>query len=319
MADFSAFKKAQRSGGINKLRDKVEKDQKGNKYDDDRYWKPNIDKSGNGYAVIRFLPGITDDSMPYVRIYDHGFKENGKWFIDKCPTTIGEKCFVCESNSTLWNAGDEASTKIARSRGRRESYHSNIIVISDPSAPENEGKVFLFRYGKKIFKKIMERINPEFADETPMNPFDFWEGANFKLKIKNEGGYRNYDSSEFASPSALMDGDDVLLEKVWKAEHNLEELLEVKHYPTYEDTVRKFGMVVNGETDNGRKIERDSDGDIKFESPASRFSRSAEERSDSVKKTAPWEDQAEFEPPKKSTAKVEEDDDDMSIYAKLLD
>lgn len=315
MADFSAFKKAQRTGGFAKLKDKVDKDAKGKSYDDDRYWKPTIDKSGNGYAVIRFLPGTSDESIPYVRIYDHGFKENGKWYIDKCPTTIGVDCWVCNQNRNLWNAGDEASTKIARNRGRRESYHSNILVISDPANPDNEGKVFLFRYGKKIFKKIMERIAPEFADETPMNPFDFWEGANFKLKIKNEGGYRNYDSSEFAAPSALMDGDDSLLEKVWKAEYVLEELADPKLFPSYEDTMKKFNSVVNGDS-----IERDESGDIKFESPASRFSRSAEERVE-TKTSDPWDDKEDFEPPKKSSAtKIDEDnDDDMSIYAKLLD
>lgn len=205
--------------------------------DDTRFWQPTVDKSGNGMAVIRFLPAPAadgDDALPWVRVFNHGFQGPGGWFIDNCLTTTGGKCPVCEHNNTLWNSGIEANKEIARKQKRKLTYMANILVVSDPSNPENEGQVKLYKFGKKIFDKISEAMNPEFADETPLNPFDMWEGANFKLKIRNVEGYRNYDKSEFADKSALYEGDDDKLEALWKKEFSLKEFTDAKNFKPYE-------------------------------------------------------------------------------------
>ena len=205
--------------------------------DDTRFWQPTVDKSGNGMATIRFLPAPAadgDDALPWVRVFNHGFQGPGGWFIDNCLTTTGDKCPVCEHNSTLWNSGIEANKEIARKQKRKLTYIANILVVSDPSNPENEGKVKLFKFGKKIFDKISEAMNPEFADEVAVNPFDFWEGANFKLKIRNVEGYRNYDKSEFADRSALYEGDDAKLEDLWKEEFSLVEFTDKKNFKPYD-------------------------------------------------------------------------------------
>jgi hypothetical protein len=188
-------------------------------------------------AVLRFLPAPAvdgDDALPWVRVFHHGFQGPGGWLIDNCLTTLNEKCPVCEHNSTLWNSGIEANKDIARKQKRKLSYIANVLIVSDPSNPENEGQIKLFKFGKKIFDKITEAMNPEFADETPVNPFDMWEGANFKLKIRKVEGYQNYDKSEFADKSALFDGDDEKLEELWKSEFSLKEFTEKKQFKTYE-------------------------------------------------------------------------------------
>lgn len=205
--------------------------------DDTRFWQPEVDKAGNGTAVIRFLPAPAvdgDDALPWARIFSHGFQGPGGWLIDNCLTTLNEKCPVCEHNTTLWNSGIEANKNIARNQKRKLTYISNILVISDPSNPENEGQIKLFKFGKKIFDKLSESMNPDFEDETPINPFDLWEGANFKMKIRNVEGYRNYDKSEFASKSALYDGDDAKLEELWKNEYSLKEFTERKNFKSYD-------------------------------------------------------------------------------------
>jgi hypothetical protein len=220
--------------------------------DDTRFWAPTVDKSGNGMAVIRFLPAPSidgDDGLPWVRRFDHGFQGPGGWFIDNCLTTVGDKCPVCEHNSTLWNSGVEANKEIVRKQKRRLSYVANIYVISDPSNPENEGTVRLYKFGKKIFDKISEVMNPEFPDETPLNPFDLWEGANFKLKIRNVEGYRNYDKSEFADKSALLDGDDVKLEAIYTKEHSLKDFTDKKHFKPYEQLKARLDKVLGFEGD----------------------------------------------------------------------
>jgi hypothetical protein len=220
--------------------------------DDTRFWQPTVDKSGNGMATIRFLPapGVDgEDGLPWVRRFDHGFQGPGGWFIDNCLTTVGEKCPVCEHNSTLWNSGIEANKDIVRKQKRRLSYVANILVISDPAHPENDGTVRLFKFGKKIFDKISEAMNPEFADETPVNPFDFWDGANFKLKIRNVEGYRNYDKSEFAEPSALFDGDDDKLEAIYKQEHSLKDFTDKKNFKPYEQLKARLDKVLGFEGD----------------------------------------------------------------------
>ncbi len=218
--------------------------------DDTRFWTPTVDKSGNGMAVIRFLPapGVDgEDGLPWVRLFDHGFQGPGGWYIDKCLTTLNEKCPVCEHNNTLWNSGVEANKDVARKQKRRLSYIANIYVVSDPSNPENEGTVRLFKFGKKIFDKITEAMNPEFADETPLNPFDFWEGANFKLKIRNVEGYRNYDKSEFADKSELLGGDDAKLEKIYSQEYSLKEMADRKHFKAYDTLKARLDKVLGFE------------------------------------------------------------------------
>jgi hypothetical protein len=221
-----------------------------NSKDDNRFWQPSVDKAGNGMAIIRFLPAPSvdgDDALPWVRVFHHGFQGPGGWLIDNCLTTVNEKCPVCEHNSTLWNSGIEANKDIARKQKRKLSYIANVYIVSDPSNPENEGQIKLFKFGKKIFDKITEAMNPEFADETPVNPFDLWEGANFKLKIRNVEGYRNYDKSEFADKSALLNGDDDKLEELWKSEFSLKEFTDKKHFKPYEQLKGRLDKVLGFE------------------------------------------------------------------------
>lgn len=210
---------------------------------EDNFWKPDVDKAGNGYAVIRFLPAPAGEDVPFVRIWDHGFQGPGGWYIEKSLTTFGEVDPVSEYNSKLWATGMESNKDLVRKQKRRLSYFSNILVVKDPTRPENEGKVFLFKYGKKIFDKLNEAMNPEFSDETAMNPFDLWEGANFKLKIRQVEGYRNYDKSEFDTPSPVS-SDDAELEKIWKSEYSLQELLDKKHFKTYDELKRRLEKAI---------------------------------------------------------------------------
>ena len=218
-------------------------------YVDDRVWKPTVDKAGNGYAVVRFLPGA-EDSLPFVRYWDHGFKgPTGQWYIENSLTSIGQPDPVGELNSRLWNSGIESDKDRARTQKRRLHYVTNIYVVSDPSAPQNEGKVFLYKFGKKIFDKIFDQMNPAFADETPIDPFDMWEGADFKLKIRNVEGYRNYDKSEFGSAAALLNADEAQLEEVYGKLHDLLEFTNPKNYKSYDDLKSKL-MRVLGEQSN---------------------------------------------------------------------
>ena len=238
--------------------------------DDTRFWAPTVDKSGNGMAVIRLLPAPSidgDDGLPWVRRFDHGFQGPGGWFIDNCLTTVGDKCPVCEHNSTLWNSGVEANKEIVRKQKRRLSYVANIYVISDPSNPENEGTVRLYKFGKKIFDKISEVMNPEFPDETPLNPFDLWEGANFKLKIRNVEGYRNYDKSEFADESILLDGDDAKLEAIYTKEHSLKDFTDKKHFKPYEQLKARLDKVLGFEGDAVPNIRAE---DVELPTPVTR-------------------------------------------------
>ena len=213
---------------------------------DDRQWYPNVDKAGNGYAVIRFLPAPGDEDMPFIRMFNHGFKgPTGSWMIENCPTSKGgaHKCPVCEANSELWNSGLESDKTIARERKRKLTFISNVLVITDQQNPENEGKVFLFKYGKKIFDKLNEAMNPQFADEDAMNPFDLWAGANFKLKIRNVEGYRNYDKSEFAKSGPMFD-DDSEMETVWKQAYSLQEFLAPSNFKSYDELKGKMVKVL---------------------------------------------------------------------------
>ena len=217
-------------------------------YVDDRFWKPTVDKAGNGYAVIRFLPAPEGEDLPWVRYWDHGFKgPSGLWYIEKSLTSISMPDPVSEMNSQLWNTGRDEDKQTVRDRKRRLHYVTNIMVVSDSANPANEGKVFLYQFGKKIFDKIMDVMQPQFQDEDPVNPFDYWEGADFKLKIRQVEGYRNYDKSEFASQTALLNGDDEQLEGVYNRQHSLQEFLDPKTYKSYDELKEKL-MRVLGES-----------------------------------------------------------------------
>ena len=214
-------------------------------YVDDRFWKPTQDKAGNGYAVIRFLPAKEGEDLPWVRYWDHGFKgPNGLWYIENSLTSIGQPDPVSEMNTQLWNTGREEDKAIARERKRRLHYVSNIKVISDSANPSAEGNVYLYRFGKKIFDKIMDAMQPQFADESPVNPFDFWEGADFKIKIRKIDGWTNYDASEFSPTSALHNGDDTLLEETYSKLYSLSEFTSPSNFKTYDELKTKLNRVL---------------------------------------------------------------------------
>ena len=224
-------------------------------YKDERLWKPELDKSGNGYAVIRFLPAIEGEDMPWAKIWNHAFQgPTGQWYIENSLTTIGQKDPVSELNTTYWNTGLESDKEIARKQKRKLQYYSNIYVVSDAKHQENEGKVFLFRYGKKIFDKLMAAMQPEFEDESPINPFDFWEGANFKLKIRKVDGYWNYDKSEFEAPSALFD-NDAQIEQVWKTAYPLADFTAATNFKSYEELKTRLDTVLSGTVTVGNVVD----------------------------------------------------------------
>ena len=210
---------------------------------DERYWRPELDKSGNGYSIIRFLPAPTDEDLPWARMWNHGFQGPGGWYIENSLTTQGKKDPVSEYNSRLWNSGIEANKEVARKQKRRLNYTSNVYIIKDPANPQNEGQVRLYRYGKKIFDKINDLMNPEFEDETPVNPFDLWEGANFKMKIRKVEGFSNYDKSEFDTPSALLE-DDTKMEEIWNTEHSLKEIVSEDKFKPFDELKEKLDRVL---------------------------------------------------------------------------
>ncbi len=216
-------------------------------YGDDRLWKPTVDKMGNGYAVLRFLPAAEGQALPWVRYFDHGFQGPGGWYIEKSLTTLNEQDPVSEYNSTLWNNGTEEGKTLARKQKRRLHYVVNALIVSDPANPSNEGKVMLYQFGKKIYDKIIDAMQPEFADEKPVDPFNFWEGADFKLKIRQVEGYRNYDKSEFASQSALSN-NDAELEAIYNKMHDLSEFIDPKNFKSYAELKARFEKVTGQTT-----------------------------------------------------------------------
>ena len=220
-------------------------------YEDARLWKPDLDKSGNGFAVIRFLPQPAAEDLPWVRLWNHAFSGPGGWYIENSLTTIGKSDPVSEYNTELWNSGNDADKDTARKQKRILKYYSNVLVISDPKHPENEGQVRLFRYGKKIFDKISEAMNPAFEDEEALNPFDFWKGANFKLQIRKVDGFWNYDKSEFEGAAQLHEGDDAKLEEVYNNLHSLQEFIEPKNFKTYDELKEKLHKVLTGSSVKG--------------------------------------------------------------------
>jgi len=234
-------------GGFDSLMKEVEKianPQSDSKKSDDRFWQPEVDKAGNGYAVIRFLAPPKGEDLPFVRVWNHGFQgPTGKWYIENSLTTIGKQDPVSELNTELWNSGSEANKEVARKQKRKLTYYANILVVKDPSRPDNEGKVFLFKFGKKIWDKVKDMADPQFEDEKPVNVFDFDAGANFKLKIRNVEGYRNYDKSEFESTSPISNEDSVI-EDIWSKQHSLTAFLDVKNFKSYDDLKKKLTMVL---------------------------------------------------------------------------
>jgi hypothetical protein len=297
---FANLKKQSKLGSLTeKLVKEVEKlNNAGSSSEDDRYWKLTTDKSQNGYAVIRFLPAPNGEDLPFVKIYSHAFQGSGGWLIDNCVTTLNQKCPICEHNSSLWNSGIDANKEIARKQKRKLTYISNIYVVKDPSNPENEGKNFLYKYGKKIFDKISDAMKPEFEDETPIDPFDFWQGANFKLKAKNVAGYRNYDSSEFAVPGTLLDSDDEM-EAIWKQEHSLAELVADDQFKSYDDLKKRLSSVL------GTKGARTQDPETVSE----------EDDSYDAERTA--KSTSSFSSSSNSGSNDEDDDEALSYFSKL--
>jgi len=243
---FKDLKKQSSLGALTqKLVKEVEKmNNNGGGSGDDRYWKLECDKAQNGYAVIRFLPAPDGEDMPFVKLYSHAFQGKGGWYIENSLTTLGQKDPVSEFNSELWNNGTDAGKEQARKQKRKLTYIANIMVVKDPANPQNEGQVFLYKFGKKIFDKVMSAMQPEFEDEEALNPFDFWEGANFNLKAKNVAGYRNYDSSTFGKVTPLLGGDDEALEALWKKEHSLAELVSADQFKSYDDLKKRFNQVL---------------------------------------------------------------------------
>ena len=245
MASNFAALKSSSSQSIDKLNSQLEKlnPSQQSRAGDDRFWKPSVDKAGNGYAVIRFLPASSGEDVPFVRVFSHGFQGPGGWYIENSLTTINQKDPVGEMNQMLWNTGGDEGKEQARKQKRKLEFISNIYVVKDPSNPANEGKVFLYKFGKKIWDKINLQMNPEFEDESPVNPFDFWQGADFKLKIRKVAGYRNYDSSEFDSAAPLLD-DDSQLEAVWNKQYALQEFIDPKNFKTYDELNAKLNRVL---------------------------------------------------------------------------
>ena len=295
---LSAMKK---SNSLDKLLGAVQAEnspQEKKSYVDDRIWKPVMDKTGNGFAIIRFLPAPKGEELPWAKLWNHAFQgPTGQWYIENSLTTIGQNDPVSEHNSALWNSGVESDKEIARKQKRKLQYYSNIYVVKDSANPQNEGKVFLYRFGKKIFDKVMETMQPAFEDETPINPFDFWEGANFKLKLRKVDGYWNYDKSEFETPSALANKDDEL-EEIWGKEYSLKEFTENSNFKSYDELKKRLDVVLSGTTTVGNVVEMSSAFD---DSPTTVVT------VDTPEEPAP-------------TISVSEDDDDtMSYFEKLAE
>jgi len=300
--NFDAMKQ-NRKANFEKLTSELNKLNQGssqnqdNSNNDERLWKPDVDKAGNGYAIIRFLPAPVGEEVAFVRIWDHGFQGPGGWYIEKSLNSLGKPDPVSEYNSKLWNSGIEANKELVRKQKRRLSYYSNIYVVKDPTRPENEGKVFLFKYGKKIFDKLNEAMYPQFADEKAINPFDLWEGANFKLKIRQVEGYRNYDKSELDTPAPMLPDDDDM-EKVWKSEYSLQELLDPKHFKSYEELKMRLEKALGTATESSNsKSSHMNDEDEAFPVP-----QKAVPAKETPKASAPWDD---------------DEDEDLSFFKKL--
>ena len=299
---LSAMKK---SNSLDKLLGAAEQENKPlekKSYVDERIWKPVMDKTGNGFAIIRFLPAPKGEELPWVKLWNHAFQRpTGQWYIENSLTTISQNDPVSELNTKFWNSGVESDKEIARKQKRKLQYYSNIYVVKDSANPQNEGKVFLYRFGKKIFDKIMETMQPAFEDETPVNPFDFWEGANFKLKLRKVDGYWNYDKSEFEAPSALFDKDDEL-EKLWETQYSLSEFTAPTNFKSYDELQTRLNTVLSGTTKVGNVTDMQT-GSAFDDSPS----------------TTTVVDTKEEPAPTVSMSNTEDDDDTMSYFEKLAE
>ena len=296
---FANLKKQSKLGSLTaKLVKEVEKMNNNGSSGDERLWKLECDKSGNGYAVIRFLPAPDGEDLPFVKLYSHAFQGPGGWYIENSLTTLGQKDPVSEFNTTLWNNGTDAGKDAARRQKRKLTYISNIYVVKDPANPENEGKVFLYKYGKKIFDKLTEAMQPAFADETPINPFDFWKGADFKVKIRKVEGYWNYDKSEFAEPSTLKGFDDSELEIVWKQQYSLADFTKADKFKTFEELETRLNTVLSSTPQPPRQTEIED----------------LEDQSEGLYKNVAAQSAPTF---KSASAPSTEEDDALSYFAKL--
>jgi hypothetical protein len=303
---FADLKKQSKLGSLTaKLVKEVEKMNNNSGSSDDRLWKLDVDKSGNGYAVIRFLPAPEGEDLPFVKLYSHAFQGPGGWYIENSLTTMNQKDPVSELNSELWNNGTDAGKELARKQKRKLTYMSNIYVVKDPANPANEGKVFLYKFGKKIFDKLTAAMQPEFEDETPIDPFDFWQGANFKLKAKNVAGYRNYDSSEFAAQGALLDDDDEM-EAIWKKQYSLAELVAADQFKSYDELKKRLEYVL------GSKGSRRVDEEVAEEETYSRGP--AKELDDDLRTEL-----KNLTPTRSSSYDEDDEDDTLSYFAKLAE
>jgi hypothetical protein len=302
---FADLKKQSKLGNLTaKLVKEVEKMNTSSGSSDDRLWKLDVDKSGNGYAVIRFLPAPNGEDLPFVKLYSHAFQGSGGWYIENSLTTLGQKDPVSELNSELWNNGTDAGKELARKQKRKLTYISNIYVVKDPANPSNEGKVFLYKFGKKIFDKLTAAMQPEFEDEEAIDPFDFWQGANFKLKAKNVAGYRNYDSSEFAAAGPLLDDDDAM-EAIWKKQYSLSELVAADQFKTYDELKKRLDYVL------GSKGSRRVDEEVAEEETYSRGS--VKELDDDLRSEL-----NNLQPTRRAAAVDEDEDDDTLSYFQRL-
>lgn len=300
--------------------DKIKSGKTNSTQTDERFWYPERDKAGNASTVIRFLPNLSEEEFPWVKYYSHGFKNdaNGLHLIENCPTSIGGKCPVCEANGLLWNSGLDKNKEIARKRKRKITYISNILVVSDPLHPENEGKIFLFRFGAKIFKKISDVMYPEFEDEKPVNPFDPWEGANFKLRVRQVENYTNYDKSTFEDISAISEDEDEI-DKILKQCYSLAEFVDASKFKSYNDIKARLLEVLGDEVpakETGSGEEEEDDLPESFTRPVvtkkvQKEVVEEEEEEQEVKKPV-------MTKPVKAKEPVEESDDDVEAYLKGL-
>lgn len=296
----SALKRNSAQALLKKVQEASTKKQESGSGQDTRQWQPTVDSNGNGFAVVRFLPAKTEESLPFVKLYNHGFKVGTKWFIEDCPTTIGNECPVCNANSELWNSGFEKDKDVARARKRKLRYMSNIIVIKDPKNPENEGKIFLFSYGQKIFDKLTTAMNPpEEYGETPRDPYGFFEGCVVKLKIKQKDGFRNYDDTTVEPASDLYDGDEEQLMAVLEKMYDLGEFTDPKKFKSIEDIKRNFDRVV-GNVQRPAEKEQEPEGTDGFSSGTEYGAGTKNEE------------------PVKETSGVE-DDDDLAFFKKMAE
>lgn len=306
MTSFSQLKKNSGKNSLEQLTQELTKlssNQAQDSKSDDRVWYPSVDKAGNGYAVIRFLPPPEGEDVPFIRVFDHGFKgPTGQWYIENSLTTIGKQDPVSEYNTKLWATGLESDKATVRKQKRKLNFYSNIYVIKDENNPENEGKVFLFKYGKKVFDKLNEAMQPAYPDEDPLNPFDLWEGADFKLKIRNVEGYRNYDKSEFSKPAALSD-DDKTLERIWKQCHSLQAFLAPSNFKSYDDLKARLNLVLGLDTN--------------VSTPARQLATHHEEIDDEIPWQTPTPTKATQARVAPSTSYDDDDDDGLEFFNKL--